>query len=63
MATPPAAMVRPGGRPTSSTTAGGLTNAATNTAVELPGSYTIDLKGTKQSLAVRAGQQTILQAK
>jgi hypothetical protein len=41
-----------------------LTNAATNTAVELfPGSYTIDLKGTKQSLAVRPGQQTVLQAK
>src|SRR4029079_6130859 len=31
-----------------------LTNAATNTAVELfPGTYTIDLNGTKRSLAVR----------
>ena len=41
-----------------------LTNADTNTAVELfPGNYTIDLNGTKQSLTVRAGQLTTLPAK
>jgi uncharacterized protein YdeI (BOF family) len=41
-----------------------LTNAATNTAVELfPGTYTIDLNGTKRSLAVRPGQQTTVQGK
>ena len=41
-----------------------LTNADTNTAVELfPGTYTIDLNGTKRSLAVRPGQQTTVQGK
>jgi hypothetical protein len=42
----------------------GLTNAQTNTAVELfPGQYTVDLNGAKLSLAVRAGEQTTLRAK
>ncbi len=40
-----------------------LTNADTNTAVELfPGSYTVALNGTTQSLTVRAGQQATVNA-
>jgi hypothetical protein len=38
-----------------------LTNADTNTAVELfPGDYVIMLKDKKQSFAVRAGQPTVV---
>jgi hypothetical protein len=38
-----------------------LTNADTNTAVELfPGEYVVTVNGTTRSLVVRAGQQTIL---
>jgi len=41
-----------------------LTNAQTNTAVELfPGQYAVDLNGATLSLAVRAGEQTTLRAK
>jgi hypothetical protein len=41
-----------------------LTNADTNTAVELfAGNYMVTVNGTMQSLAVRPGQQTILRVK
>jgi CTP-dependent riboflavin kinase len=41
----------------------GLTNADTNAEVELfPGTYTVALNGTTQSLAVRAGEKTAVSA-
>jgi hypothetical protein len=42
----------------------GLTNADTNTPIELfPGNYIVELNGTTQPLAVRPGQQSVVQAK